>query len=105
MPRALAVCRTSVVNSPDDVGVGGERRAHPHHHDPHWLIYRARTDRGKDQREGPYRDGLRPVPGRRVPAAQWSRRLGVGQPEVRHGALWNRVRVRGLHRCVVTAAW
>ena len=70
------------------------------------LIYRThRAAARHGQAQGVHRDGLRPAPGRRAPAARRARRPGLGQPEVRHEALRNRVGVRGLHRRAVAAAW
>jgi hypothetical protein len=59
----------------------------------------------RGQAQGLHRDRLRPAPGRRAPAARRPAGTGLGQPEVRHEALWNRVEVKGLRRRAVAAAW
>src|SRR6266566_3523575 len=54
--------------------------------------------------QGLHRDRLRPAAGRRPPATPRPPGGRVGQLEVRHEALWNRVGVKGLHRRAVAAA-
>ena len=61
-------------------GVAGRADRGPAGHRPR-LIYRTHRARRGDKRKGFTEHGLRPVPGRRAPAARRPARPGLGQPE------------------------